>query len=172
MALMNFLKKFSPGINLPLMVAILGALAFLGIGNFGKQHRSFTYFRYVQPVKYLIEDIYDSLEEYGLNERSEFAVVLYTDNHMQANLYDYAKFFFPNAVIYSESGTVYDNRIDASVIEGRTVFFYAEDERFDYLEPGTEDSAVYYSLLEKKNMKKKYKNKRYGVEHTWYHKVI
>ena len=112
-------------------------------------------------MKYLISDIYDSLDEYGLKETDRFAIVLYTDNSLQSNIYDYAKFFFPNAVVYSERGNEYDDNIDISRDEGLTVFFFSEDERLSEILP---DAAP--------EKKKEHKNRRYDTKHTWFRKVL
>ena len=158
---MRLIKKHGLSINRVVVGAVLAVFIFLGMSNFAKPHKSFKYFNYVQPMKYLISDIYDSLDEYGLKETDRFAIVLYTDNSLQSNIYDYAKFFFPNAVVYSERGNEYDDNIDISRDEGLTVFFFSEDERLSEILP---DAA--------RENKKEHKNRRYDTKHLWFRKVL
>ena len=171
-AFVRFLKKHGIEIKQFVLWTVIAAFLFIGIGNFMKPHRSFAYFKYVQPMKYLISDIYDSLEEYGLKETDSFAVVMYTDNSLQSNLRDYASFFFPNAKIYSESGNAFDENIQVSYEEGLVVFAFAEDERLSELEAPAYECSAFDALTAAPQKYSEHKNIRYDRKNSWYRKVF
>ena len=158
LAITRFIKKHGLSIRKPVQVILLIFFLFAGIFNFSQPHHSFKYFSYIRPMKYVIDYVEDSISEYGLKNTDEFTLVIYTDNVLQSNIHDYAKFFFPNATTYSESGTEYDYSINSS----RITFIYAEDTRLDVMGiEGVTDSS-----------QKTYRDARYDEDITWYRKIV
>ena len=167
-AIIRILKKYRLTISKPVLIIVSLFFFAAGIFNISQPHRSFKYFSYIQPMKYAIDYIEDTLDENGLSVTDEFNLVIYTDNILQSNIHDYAKFFFPNAVTYSESGNVYDSTIDLS----KPTLFFAEDERLRTLEPDDMGSDDYIQFLQTSMDSKTFKNFRYDTEITWYRKLI
>lgn len=169
LAILRIVKKHGLHLSKPVFIILLIFFFFAGLFNFRQPHNSFRYFRYVQPMKYAIDYISDTLKENGMKNTDEFCLVIYTDNGLEGNIHDYASFFFPNAITYSESGDVYDEWIDASKI----CLFFAEDDRLKTLEPenghGSED---YIRFLRTSMDSQTYTNLRYDSEITWYRKVM
>ena len=89
-------------IHLPRFVLPCGLLILLLLGqfNFSMEHHSFTYYRFVQPMKYMIAFSRDTLAENQIRNTEEFNLVLLTDNVLLSNLSDYTAFFYPNAHTY------------------------------------------------------------------------
>ena len=83
------------------IIVFLLFFGLLGVSHFGKEHQSFTYFRYIQPMKFMITCAETVVEEKGIADEDDFNIILITDNLLQSNIYDYATFFYPNASAYS-----------------------------------------------------------------------
>ena len=131
-------------------------------------HRSFKYFGFIQPMKYAIDYIDETLEENGLKNTDEFNLIIYTDNVLQSNIHDYAAFFYPNATTYSESGYLYNSSIDYS----KPSIYLAEDTRLKILEPDNAGTDEYIRFLKTATSSKTYNNLRYDTEVTWHMKYI
>ena len=166
--IMHFIKKH--GLTVPKPVLYIFLIFFFGAGlfNFSQPHKSFKYFSYIQPMKYAIDYISDTLKENGLKATDEFCIIIYTDNILESNIYDYASFFFPNATTYSESGYEYDDDIDTS----KVCMFFAEDDRLMALDPGMEGSDGYTTFLRTPMDSRTSYNIRYDSNVTWYRKVM
>lgn len=104
-------------------IAII-ALSFslVGLNNFKHINQSFTYFNHIQPMKYMIKNLEETAKTNGLNEVSEFNIVLYTDNILIRNLPDYCKFFYPNATIYTPEHQEFPPELDQTL----TTFEYSD----------------------------------------------
>ena len=72
------------------VVAVL-VLYMIGLCNFNTAHRSFAYFRYIKPMKYVI----DWINETDLN--AECRVLFLTKNGLEKNIKDY-QYFYPEGV--------------------------------------------------------------------------
>jgi hypothetical protein len=82
-------------------VVILFTFSFIGIYNFRQINQSFTYFNYIQPMKYMLSDLEKTVHDNKEGTQSDFNLVLYTDSILFKNLGDYSMFLFPNAKIYT-----------------------------------------------------------------------
>ncbi len=190
-AVMEFFgkKKFviKKPVRIPVLVLLLLGFLAGGLYNFTRPHNSFKYFSYIQPMKYVIQYIEDTLDENGMKPTDEFNLVIYTDNILESNIRDYALYFFPNAVTRSDVGAVLSPEIDYSL----PTFIYAEDERLDYLEketgmedsrpdypenmPDTEENDTeenYRNVMSAPTESRTYSNFRYGTDITWYRKCV
>ena len=76
---------------------LLTAFLISGAYNFSKRHASFRYFGYVNTVRYAISYIGDTIRGLGIPSEGEFTVVMRAENALMANIWDYGKYFFPNA---------------------------------------------------------------------------
>ena len=133
------------------LITIILFFAIIGIYNFGQKHQSFNYFRYIQPMKYMLSYTEDTLKEYDIKETEEFNVLLITDNLLQSNIYDYAKFFYPNAHTYSIKSGETIEEIDRSL----PTFIFGETEV---------SVSAFGSDIEMRT----FKNPRYHTSVTWY----
>lgn len=167
-SIMVFFKKHSISIHKPIQIIII--LFFLSAGMFNsfQPHRSFKYFSYVQPMKYAIDYIEESLKEYDISPADDFNLIIYTDNILQSNISDYASFFFPNAETFSNSDNIYDIDPDTT----KPCFFFAEDLRLQNLIPDSYDSKSFIRLKNAPMSSQTYRNLRYDSEITWYRKVL
>ena len=86
-----------------IVVACLLVLSLTGYWGFGQPHQSFTYFQYVQPMKYAVSCTESVLKERQQSVKDRFNLLLVTDNSLQSNIYDYASYFFPNATAISST---------------------------------------------------------------------
>lgn len=80
------------------IVALLVVFVLTGMYNFQQVHQSFTYFSYVQPMKYMLSAATDIIRD---SEIDECNLILYTDNQLINNVQDYSIFLFPNAHTYT-----------------------------------------------------------------------
>ena len=76
---------------------LMAACLISGAYNFSKRHASFRYFGYVNTVRYAVAYIGDTIHELGIPAEGEFTVEMRAENGLMANIWDYGKFFFPNA---------------------------------------------------------------------------
>ena len=142
-------KLQASGKHIASILLLLGIIATIG---FKSEHQSFVYFRYVQPMKYMIACMEELLEEKGIPEDGEINIVLVTDNVLQTNIYDYADFFYPNANTYAISSMAELPDIDYS----RKTFVFAEaEEVFRRFNIDVESKA--------------YDSERYETEVIWYY---
>ena len=167
-ALMFFLEKHKMKVPVLIQGIVLAVMFTAGLFNFSQQHRSFNYFRYIQPMKHLISYVGDTLDEYGLDVTDKFNLVVYTDNILEQNMYDYAKFFFPNAEVYIGMENIYPDIED----EGLATFIYADDSRLDRLIPELDPGPSYVKAMSTSMYKKEFDNKRYDCTAEWYRKVF
>lgn len=168
MVLMNFLKKHDLKIPVFIQSIVLVMMLAAGLLNFSQQHRSFNYFRYIQPMKHLISYVEDTLGEYGLKVTDEFNLVVYTDNVLEQNMYDYAKFFFPKAAVYIGMENIYPDIENEELV----TFMYADDDRLDRLIPEEDPTFTYIKAIELPVKISEFDNKRYDFTSEWYRKVI
>ena len=168
MVLMNFLKKHDLKIPVFIQSIVLVMMLAAGLLNFSQQHRSFNYFRYIQPMKHLISYVEDTLGEYGLKVTDEFNLVVYTDNVLEQNMYDYAKFFFPKAAVYIGMENIYPDIENEELV----TFMYADDDRLDRLIPEEDPTYTYIKAMELPVKISEFDNKRYDFTSEWYRKVI
>lgn len=154
LAVMRLLEKHSIKANQGIVCCLLLFFGLCGILNFNNEHQSFNYFRYIQPMKYMLQYAEDTLEEYALEDTDEFNLILHTDNALQTNVYDYAKFLYPNAHAVSFGTGTYPEGVDFSL---PTIVFSEND-----------DFSVYYGAdVELRT----FENKRYDSEVTWYRTI-
>ena len=168
MVLMNFLKKHDLKIPVFIQSIVLVMMLAAGLLNFSQQHRSFNYFRYIQPMKHLISYVEDTLGEYDLKVTDEFNLVVYTDNVLEQNMYDYAKFFFPKAAVYIGMENIYPDIENEELV----TFMYADDDRLDRLIPEEDPTYTYIKAMELPVKISEFDNKRYDCTSEWYRKVI
>ena len=168
MVLMNFLKKHDLKIPVFIQSIVLVMMLAAGLLNFSQQHRSFNYFRYIQPMKHLISYMEDTLGEYDLKVTDEFNLVVYTDNVLEQNMYDYAKFFFPKAAVYIGMENIYPDIENEELV----TFMYADDDRLDRLIPEEDPTFTYIKAMELPVKISEFDNKRYDFTSEWYRKVI
>ena len=76
---------------------LMAAFLISGAYNFSKPHASFRYFGYVNTVRYAISYAGDTIRGLGIPADGEFTVVMRAENGLMANIWDYGKYFFPNA---------------------------------------------------------------------------
>ncbi len=150
-ALMRFIKQKSLTLKTIPTVILLCTGLLISIFNFYQPHQSFTYFRYIQPVKYMYSYMEDTLKEENLKATDKFSVVLYTDNVLESNIYDYAKFFYPNAEVWSET---YEECNPYPEFEG-PAFLFSQD--------GCIGPFAYEDCEQRT-----FFNSRYNSEITWY----
>ena len=166
--LMNFLKKHELKIPVFIQGIVLTLMLFAGLFNFSQQHRSFNYFRFIQPMKHLIAYVGDTLDDQGLKVTDEFNLVVYTDNILEQNMFDYAKFFYPNAKVYIGMENIYPYMEDEELI----TFIYADDTRLDRLIPESDPSPGYIKMMDAVTYKRESYNKRYKFTAEWYRKIV
>lgn len=152
----RIIKKYNIKMNNKFLVTILLFFGIVGVSNFGKEHQSFQYFRYIQPMKYMISYAEDILEENEVSDTDDFNIILITDNLLQSNIYDYAKFFYPNAYACS---TTSDGEI-SNIDWNKKTFIFAESEEMiqRWFDVGIQSRV--------------YKNTRYKTDITWYYAEI
>jgi len=92
-------------VRLPRFVLPLGlaALLLLGQFNFCREHHSFTYYRYIQSMKYMLAYTEELLDDAGLSNTDHFRLILLTDNSLLSNLSDYTSFFYTEAEVFVAS---------------------------------------------------------------------
>ena len=152
LCIMRILKKYKIQVNKRSLIVMLLFLFFISMSNFGKEHQSFNYFRYIQPMKYMISCAEEVLKDNELCDTDEFNIILVMDNILQSNIYDYAKFFYPNAATYSitSDGDIPD--IDWN----KDTFVFAE----------TEEALLRFGIIANQQ---NYQNVRYHTEVIWYY---
>ncbi len=165
---MFFLKKYKMKIPEFVQGIILTVMFIAGLFNFSQQHRSFNYFRYIQPMKHLIAYVGDSLDEDDLKVTDEFNLVVYTDNVLEQNMYDYSKFFFPNASVYIGMENIFPDIENEDLV----TFMYADDDRLDRLIPEADPTYLYIKAMGTASDVRGFYNKRYDFTAEWYSKKI
>ena len=96
-------------------VAILFLFTLIcGCYNFCQVNYSFRYVGNIVSIRYLIPEIRKTIEKEGLSINDSFNIVVYTDNGLQTNMGDYAKYFYPNAecITYGTADLVNDPEIE------------------------------------------------------------
>ena len=130
------------------VAASLVVFTLTGMYNFQQVHQSFTYFGYVQPMKYMLSTTTNILRD---REIEECNLILYTDNQLIKNVQDYSIFLFPNAHTYTpEYGEVLEE-IDSSL---PTIIFSNEPTVCEHYD----GDMMEYSYTEQ----------RYDMKVTWY----
>lgn len=153
-ASIRMLKKYRHSINRAVLVLLLSFFAFTGLLHCGQEHRSFRYFQHVQPMKFMIAYMEDTLKEHGIKDTGRFSIVLYTDNPWQSNLRDYATFFFPNASVYSLTSK---NPLPEFAPDIPAFIFSENEQKITDLGLTAENRT--------------YKNLRYKTTATWYRAI-
>jgi 4-amino-4-deoxy-L-arabinose transferase and related glycosyltransferases of PMT family len=84
------------------MIAVVAiTFALVGAYNFKQPNQSFVYFNYIQPMKYMLQDLEKTTTDHDIASESEFNLVVYTESALLKNIKDYSKFLYPNARIYT-----------------------------------------------------------------------
>jgi hypothetical protein len=146
-AMLPYLKKIQ---TQKWLVLSLVVFALCGFYNFNQPHQSFTYFSYIQPMKYMLYTTDEILEDEGLDVEDEFNLILYTDNQLQTNVECYTRFLYPNAHTYTGSCSEIVEGVDFSI---PTVVFSSE----------TAIGEKYNGTV----AEYKYFEQRYNTEITW-----
>lgn len=147
----DWLKKYNISIKHGLATVIIISFACTGIYNFRQGNQSFTYFNFIQPMKYVFNDLEKTFKDNGISNEDEFNLILYTDNVLMKNPADYCKFFYPNANVYvPEYGQLPDD-IDLSL----TSYIYSDQEFCD------EFPIDGYEMLA-------FKNTKHSTAGSWY----
>lgn len=154
-AALRFFKKHP--VRLPRMVlpAALVLLLLLGQLNFSREHHSFVYYRYVQPMKYMLAYTEELLAEEDIPDTEEFNLVLLTDNPLLSNLSDYTVFFYPNAHTYTFSPGGFPTEVANETDPSLPTFIFCETSLFSADPGGTLHAQTY-------------NNERYHSTVTWY----
>lgn len=141
-----------PRFLLPLTLFLL---LLLGQFNFSREHHSFTYYRYVQPLKYMFACTEELLPGLKLADTDEFNLVLLTDNSLLGNLSDYTAFFCPNAHSFTAAPGELPDGVDFSL----PTLIFCESNNFpdDWMADIAEAS---------------FENTRYHTTVTWYYVTI
>lgn len=84
----------------------------LGMFHFTQPHRSFLYYGYVQPIKYLFDYTEETLQKKGIADTDEFNLIFLTDNRLQSNLSDYCAYFYPNAHTFVTETSSFPDNLD------------------------------------------------------------
>ena len=138
-----------------LLPASLTLLLLLGQYNFCREHLSFTYYRHVQSMKYMLAYTEDLLAEQDIRDAEEFNLILLTDNRLLSNLSDYTVFFYPeaNACVFAvhDLADALPEEIDLTL----PTFIFCETADFPEWLSGTSDD-------------KDFQNKRYHTTITWH----
>ena len=98
LAALPYLKKIQTTKGI---LIVLIAFGLTGLYNFNQPHQSFTYFGYIQPMKYMLSTTSDILKDESLGVEDEFNLIFYTDNQLMTNTECYTRFLFPNAHTYT-----------------------------------------------------------------------
>ncbi len=151
----NFVDKHKIIMKKGILVVMLVALAFLGRYNFMQKNQSFIYFNYVQPMKYMLEDLETTTKLYGISHRDTFNFIIYTDSVYMKNPGDYLQFLYPEAAIYVGTFGEFPEGVDLSV----PTIIYGDRNMADSVPA----SVVQYFT---------YKNKRYEETGFWYRACI
>lgn len=151
MATIRLIKRHS--IKIKALIPIVWAVWMLAlfIGKLFTPHQSFTYFKYVQPVKFMYSYMEDTLKENGLKPEDKFTVILYTDSNLCTNIADYAQYLFPNAETRAEK---YDAITENPTFTQKT-FVFSQDNNLGVFATHAADS-------------KTFKNARYSGFYKWY----
>lgn len=151
----DLLKKKRIRVNRSAIILMALAFAFLGASNFTKINQSFTYFNHIQPMKYMLQDLEQTVKENGLTSTSRFNLVVYTDNILMKNAGDYCKFLYPNAIVYNPVTT----EVPAGINTKLDTIVYGENKLSDKI-PAKEYSTVQTY------------DTRYDLEVIWYKETI
>ncbi len=157
MAAVRLLKRHS--IKLKPIMPVIWAVFMLAlfICRLFTPHQSFTYFKFIQPVKYMYSYMEETLKENGLTPEDKFTVVLYTESSLCTNIKDYAKYFYPNAETYAEK----TDAINPGPVFTQKTFVFSQDKTLGAFADTTG-----------KIDSKSYKNARYSADITWYRLTV
>lgn len=155
MAVVRLIKRHSVKLKAFIPVLWITCMLALCIGKLFTPHQSFTYFKYIQPVKYMYSYMEDTLKENGLKPEDKFTVVLYTDSVLCTNIGDYAKYLFPNAETRAEK---YDAITENPTFTVKT-FVFSQDSTLGVFANASADS-------------KTFKNARYNDDVIWYRRTF
>ncbi len=153
-AALRFFKKHPVSLPKTVVPTALLVLLFLGQFNFSREHHSFVYFRYIQPLKYMLAYSDEVLAEQDMPDTAEFNLVLHTDNPFLGNLSDYTAFFYPNARTYVISDSTLPEALDSSL---PTFVFSEQPEALSAFHCNGEISS------------REFENKRYNATVRWYY---
>lgn len=154
-ATVRFFKKHPvrpPKFLLPASLALLLAL---GQYNFCREHHSFTYYRHVQPMKYMLAYTEELLAEQDIRDTEEFNLILLTDNRLLNNLSDYTTFFYPAAHAYVFAAHELPDTLPTDIDTGLPTLILCETDDFPKAMTGTVSNQSF-------------ENKRYNSIVTWY----
>ena len=155
LTLLDMLYQHKLKVNVRMIAVITAAFLFLGLNNFKQVNQSFLYFHYIQSMKFMWEDLEDTVDDMGLKAEEEFNLVLYTDNILIKNLSDYCKFLYPKAKVYTPESGEYPSDLDSDFV---TIL---------YRENGL-PQLPQIAQMEVKT----FENKKYNHTYDWYKGVV
>lgn len=147
----DFIQKYNININNHMLVVVIIALVIVGRYNLMQKNQSFAYSSYVQPMKYMLNDLEKTTKENGLSHTDPFNFVMYTDNTLMHNLADYFNFLYPNAKIYYGTYGKFPENVEMS----KPTFIYGET-NIANMTPSNDIKVV------------EYYNYRYAINGSWY----
>jgi len=154
-AAVRFFKKYPVRPSKLLLPASLVLLLLLGQYNFCREHHSFTYYRHVQPMKYMLAYTEELLAGQNIADTEEFNLILLTDNRLLSNLSDYTTFFYPAAHPYVFAAHELSDTLPSDININLPTFILCETEAFPETAAGSVSSQSF-------------ENKRYKTDITWY----
>ncbi len=152
LCIIQFVVRYHISIKQKDVIIVILFLGVFVVSNFRREHQSFCYFRYIQPMKYMIacaEEVIDNKSEREIN------IVVITDNLLQSNIYDYATFFYPSAYTCS----VMSNDTMPEMDRNRDTFVFSE----------SKEALVRCNIDVQSKI---FENPRYNTVHTWYYGEI
>jgi hypothetical protein len=155
LAFCDFVKKHNLQMKNDILSVILFVLILIGRHNFAQTNQSFLYYNYIQPMKYMLEDLENTTDQLGLSHTDTFNYVIYTDNICFTNSADYFKFLYPKAIVYNAEKGAFPEGVDLSL---PTVIY--GDYNFTGMTPSGEIRMISYD------------NKRYEEQGYWYEESI
>jgi hypothetical protein len=130
--LIDWLKTNNIKIRTGIIIILMATCSINIYANFQKNNQSFLYINYIQPMKYMFQDLEKTASEVNLAETDTFNIVYFTDSALRRNPKDYTKFFYPNARIYAPENRIMPENIDLKI---KTIIY--SDSDIPNLIPGT-----------------------------------
>lgn len=147
----EFVLRYKIKMRSSFFVLIIITCALIGRYNFMQMNQSFTYFNYIQPMKYMLKDLEETTRDYGMSHTDTFNFVFYTKDVAMKNPADYFQFLYPKANIYLGIEGEFPQSIDLSL---PTIIY--GDSNIASMTPSNEVEYV------------RYQNKRYDTTGIWY----
>jgi hypothetical protein len=151
----DVINKYKIKIGKGMILVIILTFSFVAKNNFNQINQSFIYFNYIQPMKYMLNDLENTAKDNNLDSQSVFNLIMYTDNVLMKNPADYCEFFFPNANIYLPEHDEFPVDIDLDL----TTFVYGDSMFSDVVLVESDDLLIF-------------KNKRFHINVAWYKGIV